>query len=234
MAFTKLSKKKYANVTVWGRQGTGKTVSALLAASVLHRKSPCKIAVFDTENALGAMTNAIEALGMGESVMHWVALMDDLKKPMGEEFLDFLQAARKEGAGIVLVDSVTDILKNSRAQWQERNTRKIPLSMYAEIDYPFKRSIEKLKALPMHAIYTVKEKTETITRGDKEDTNPEPDIKDFEYLSDIKVHTEVEKPRGGSRLFRATVVSRYAKGVAKFDQPTVKMWEEILSNFCDE
>jgi hypothetical protein len=80
-------------------------------------------------------------------------------------------------------------------------------------------------------IYTVKEKTETITRGDKEDSNPEPDVKDFEYLSDIKVHTEVEKPRGGGRVHRATVVSRYAKGTT-VAPPTLQMWEEILGRFA--
>ena len=234
MAFTKLERKKIANVTIWGRQGTGKTVNAVIAASLLHRSCGGKVGVFDTENALGSMVDGLESMGLAEHILHWRSGID-AKKPVSSDFLDFLDECKKAGTSIIVVDSVTDMLKGPRLQWQERSGQhRIPLAAYAEIDFPFKRAIEHLKRLDMHAIYTVREKVESITNASKDESNAEPDVKDFEYLSDIKCHTMAHKHSTHGKVFSMEVTSRMAKGVKMYSPPGPQAWSEILAPFLTQ
>ena len=189
--FTKATpKREYMNIGLYGKTGSGKTLTALLFAEALAKIEGKRIAYIDTEKS-----TAFYIRDVAERVVHPEAFDIDIVETKSLfEALEAMESLDPEVHGVVVIDSITALWEAAKATYQGKLTSKgsIPVQGWGPIKRPYKKLISLLMPdRPYHGIICGREGVEM---KDDEDGNAE--------VVGSKMKAEGETPYEPSMLIR--------------------------------
>jgi len=217
----------FAKVAFWGRQGTGKTTHMVKAAVALHRARGSKgtIMMIDTENCSLTVREMMRAFDIPFQFLQTT-------KP-AEAYKALGELNDSPDCSVLLIDSVTDLYKRPRQDWLMENKKdQIPLNKYSGIDKPFAAFCERLKWVNANVVYTMREKTETETVEENDQSHKVPDGKGAEYIARVKVHAHALKRKNDDMAVRMDISDDAAPGkIARVVNPTDEVWDQVMARF---
>lgn len=135
---------------LYGPAGSGKTLTALLLAEGLARKTGTRFAMVDTERGSDFYTRDV-----AERTVHPAGFdFDALYTRSLTEALDAVAGLRPADHGVVVIDSLTHLWEAAIAAYVGRKTRadSIPMHAWGKIKKPYKDLIHRLLGSPLHVI----------------------------------------------------------------------------------
>lgn len=143
------AKREYMKAGLYGKTGSGKTLTTLLFAEKLAAMEGKRVAYVDTEKS-----TAFYIRDVPERTIHPKAFdIDILETKSIFEALSEIEAIDPAVHGVVVVDSITALWEAAKATYQGKLTSKggIPVQAWAAIKKPYKRMIALLMDGPYHA-----------------------------------------------------------------------------------
>lgn len=165
-------------IALYGKPGSGKTFTALLAAEGLAKLTGKRIAFVDSEAGSGYYRKSVKDRIFHQEAFDFDVLLDD-----DDEVVRSLTTASECVRGIspddycvVVVDSITHFWEAAKAAYGGRKTKsgQIPFHAWGPIKKPYKAFITYLLNSPMHIILCGREGTmfEEDEAGDTKATGP--------------------------------------------------------------
>lgn len=148
--FTKAkAKREYMKAGLYGKTGSGKTLTSLLIAEELAKIEGKRIAYIDTEKS-----TALYVRDVPERLVHPKAFdFDILETKSIFEALEAVESINPEETGVLVVDSITALWDAAKATYNGKMTSKggIPIQAWGAIKKPYKRLISLLMDGKYHA-----------------------------------------------------------------------------------
>ena len=139
--------KSHLKVTVYAKQGAGKTRWALLAAEVLQRGSPKRIAMLATERGYD-----FYLLRVAERVWHPEPFdFDVVYSPAMSDALDVLRHFDTDTYGTLVIDQASTLWQSAIAAYRKADGP-IPMHLWDRIKAPWYEMMHILKNLSCHVI----------------------------------------------------------------------------------
>lgn len=160
-------KREYMKAGLYGKTGSGKTLTTLLIAEKLAELEGKRIAYIDTEKSTAFYVREVP-----ERKVHPTAFdIDILETKSIFEALEAIEAIDPATHGVVVIDSITALWDAAKATYQGALTSKggIPIQAWGPIKKPYKRIISLLLDGPFHAFICGREGVEM---EDDDDGNP--------------------------------------------------------------
>lgn len=159
MAFKKAeSKQAFLKIGLYGPQGSGKTLTALLLAEGLAARSNKRIAYVDTERGTDFYSQDIP-----ERVIHPNAFdFDAIYTRSLATVTDEIKALDPNVYGVVVIDSISHLWDSAIAAYEGKQTSigTIPMNAWAAIKRPYKKVIQTLLDMPVHVLILGRQKNE--------------------------------------------------------------------------
>lgn len=160
MPFSKAKKEqRYIKIGMYGAQGSGKTVTALLFAEGLANREKKKIAYIDTEHGTDYYACAV-----AEREFHPEAFDFDASYTRSiSECIKDINNLDINKYGVLILDSITHIWEAAINSYSGKKTGAggIPLNAWGDIKRPYKDLINTLMNLECHVIICGREGMET-------------------------------------------------------------------------
>lgn len=148
--FTKAkAKREYMKAGLYGKTGSGKTLTSLLIAEQLAKIEGKRIAYIDTEKS-----TALYIRDVPERLVHPKAFdFDILETKSIFEALEAVESINPDETGVLVVDSITALWDAAKATYNGKMTSKggIPIQAWGAIKKPYKRLISLLMDGKYHA-----------------------------------------------------------------------------------
>lgn len=160
-------KREYMKAGLYGKTGSGKTLTTLLIAEKLAELEGKRIAYIDTEKS-----TAFYVRDVAERKVHPAAFdIDILETKSIFEALEAVESLDPATHGVVVIDSITALWDAAKATYQGPTTSKggIPIQAWGPIKKPYKRIISLLLDGPFHAFICGREGVEM---EEDDDGNP--------------------------------------------------------------
>lgn len=160
-------KREYMKAGLYGKTGSGKTLTTLLIAEKLAEIEGKRIAYVDTEKS-----TAFYVRDVPERTVHPKAFdIDILETKSIFEALEAIEGIDPAVHGVVVVDSITALWDAAKATYQGPTTSKggIPIQAWGAIKKPYKRIISLLLDGQFHSFICGREGVEM---EDDDDGNP--------------------------------------------------------------
>lgn len=160
-------KREYMKAGLYGKTGSGKTLTTLLIAEKLAELEGKRIAYIDTEKS-----TAFYVRDVAERKVHPAAFdIDILETKSIFEALEAIESIDPATHGVVVIDSITALWDAAKATYQGPTTSKggIPIQAWGPIKKPYKRIISLLLDGPFHAFICGREGVEM---EEDDDGNP--------------------------------------------------------------
>jgi len=142
------AKREYMKAGLYGKTGSGKTLTTLLMAEVLATMEAKRIAYIDTEKGTAFYIREVP-----ERKVHPAAFdLDTLETKSMFEALEAVEGIDPAVHGVVVVDSITALWEAAKSTYQGKLTSKgsIPVQAWSTIKKPYKRLISLLMDGPYH------------------------------------------------------------------------------------
>lgn len=147
--FTKATaKREFMKMGLYGKTGSGKSLTTLLMAEKLAEMEGKRIAYIDTEKGTAFYIREVP-----ERKVHPAAFdIDTLETKSMFEALEAVEGLDPAMHGVVVVDSITALWEAAKATYQGKLTSKggIPVQAWSAIKKPYKRLISLLMDGPYH------------------------------------------------------------------------------------
>lgn len=148
--FTKAkAKREYMKAGLYGKTGSGKTLTSLLIAEQLANIEGKRVAYLDTEKS-----TALYIRDVPERVVHPKAFdIDILETKSIFDALEAVESINPDEHGVLVVDSITALWDAAKATYNGKMTSKggIPIQAWGAIKKPYKRLISLLMDGKYHA-----------------------------------------------------------------------------------
>jgi len=153
-------KQAYLKMALYGRPGSGKTLTSLIIGEGLAKKYNKRIAFFDTESGTDFYAKEIK-----QRTFHPEAFDFDVMHSRSlTEVIDELNALDFNEYGIIIVDSITHLWEAAKNAYQGKKVGEdnIPLQAWNKIKKPYKTMlINFLMSCPAHVFMCGREGMET-------------------------------------------------------------------------
>ncbi len=152
---------------LYGAQGSGKTLTALLIAEGLAQRMGKRVAFVDTEHGTDFYCKAVP-----ERVPHPEAFeFDALYTRSLTEVIAEIKELNTDEYGVVVIDSMTHIWEAAKAAYAGKQTKigTIPFQAWASIKKPYKELMSFLLSSPMHVIFCGRQGVEYETDEETEE-----------------------------------------------------------------
>lgn len=159
-------KREYMKLGMYGRTGSGKTLTALMIAEMLAKLEGKRIAYIDTEKS-----TAFYVRDVPERTVHPAAFdIDILETKSIFEALEAIESLDTSQHGVFVIDSMTAIWEAAKATYSGKLTSKggIPIQAWSQIKKPYKKLMSLFLDLPAHAIICGREGVEMSKDDDGE------------------------------------------------------------------
>lgn len=166
--FTKaVSERKYMKLGLYGKTGSGKTLTALLVAEGLAKRDGGRVAFIDTEHGTAFYDKAIP-----ERTVHPDAF--DFDRIVTRSIFEVLEAVEEldpKEHSVLVIDSITHLWDAARASYNGKmmSNGGIPIQAWGAIKKPYKRIMSLFLDGSFHAILCGREGVEM---EDDADGNP--------------------------------------------------------------
>lgn len=153
-------KQSYIKIGIYGKQGSGKTVTSLLFAEGLAKKSKKRIAYVDTEGGTDFYARDIPERKFHPKKFDF----DAIYTRSLQEVLDECKSIDFNTYNVIVVDSITHLWEAAQNAYEGKkvgtNKDKIPLYAWADIKRPFKELVNFLMNCPAHVFICGREGVE--------------------------------------------------------------------------